>query len=316
MACHCEILIDSNDLPLAQTILEYANRDALRIEKKFSRYRTDNIVHAINSSNGNALTVDDETAQLLNFAATCHELSDGLFDITAGVLRKAWAFGSDRQVGSMATLPTQDQIDTLLPLVGWHKVQWQAPVLRLPAGMQIDLGGIGKEYAVDRAVQLLKEVTSTAVLVNYGGDLHASHAPTVPTYTQINQIPTEEADAVPSSDAQQTQTGWQVGIESPRASTSTNRFILLQRGALCTSGNAYRYIDANGRRYGHILNPLTGWPVTQSPFSITVAGNSCTEAGVLATLAMLHGKHAESYLEEANAHYWCHREATLPPCKS
>ena len=96
----------------------------------------------------------------------CIELSDGKFDVTSGVLRRAWRFdGSDR-------VPSREAVAALLPIVGWHKVRWRAPELTLEPGMEIDLGGIGKEYAVDRAAALVRPL-STHCLLNFGGDLLA-----------------------------------------------------------------------------------------------------------------------------------------------
>ena len=78
----------------------------------------------------------------------------------------------------------------------------------------------------------------------------------------------------------------------------------LEHGALATSGDSRRYLLKDGIRYGHILNPLTGWPARDSPRSITVAAGSCTEAGLLSTVALLHGAEAQAYLEEQGVRYW------------
>ena len=99
---------------------------------------------------GQPIEVDPETAQILNYAATCHAESDGLFDITSGILRRAWRFNRDQP-------PDPEQVEMLLDRVGWHKVRWDPPVLSFPVpGMEIDFGGIVKEYAVDCAATLCK----------------------------------------------------------------------------------------------------------------------------------------------------------------
>ena len=167
MACVCEILIDTADMALALQLGEQARDETRRIEQKFSRYRGDNLIARINTANGEPVTVDEETAGLIDFAAELWDASEGRFDITSGLLRRVWTFdGSDK-------LPTQKDIDHLLPRIGWEKVSWQRPQLRMPAGMEIDLGGIGKEYAVDKVFALLQEEFSGALLVNFGGDLRA-----------------------------------------------------------------------------------------------------------------------------------------------
>lgn len=276
MASPCEVLLRTNDAKQAEAALSAVAAEAWRIEDKFSRYRTDNIVAAINDSNGATVAVDDETANLIDFATALHELSEGRFDISSGVLRRAWQFdGSDR-------LPNEQTVADILTCVGWNKVHWQRPDLTLQPGMQIDFGGIGKEYAVDRAAALAADLV-THCLVNFGGDLATGGA----------------SDASPA---------WQVGVETPdSAGRRADRLIRLSRGGLATSGDARRFLLKDGKRYSHILNPLTGWPIEQAPRSVTVAADTCTQAGMLATLAMLQGPEAESFLEAQSVQYWCRR---------
>lgn len=276
MASPCEVLIETSSRKIAKQLGKIARDEALRIERTFSRYRDDNIVHKINQSGGVLVEVDEETARLLDFADNCFALSDGLFDITSGVLGQVWQFdGSDN-------IPLESDVSRLLTLVGWEKVNWQTPFFALPQDMQIDFGGIGKEYAVDRTVVLLREATDLPFLVNFGGDLHASGAP-------------------------KNQSAWVVGIEATRGTGTAIKTIELKRGALTTSGDAQRFLLKDGIRFGHVLHPKTGWPVRDAPASVTVAGNSCTESGVLSTLALLHGAKAESFLKSHDVDFWCQR---------
>lgn len=279
MASPCELLIDTRDKTLAQSCLQIAKTEAHRIEHKFSRYRDDNIIYQINHSAGKPVEVDDETAALLDYADQCFQISEGLFDITSGVLRKRWHFDDRNKV------PSQKQIDALLPFIGWQKVQWQKPVITLPESMEIDLGGIGKEYAVDRVTLILKQKTETSILVNFGGDLAITHS----------RI---QAD------------GWRIGVADPRAGSKQDadkalHCYVLQQGAMTTSGDAHRFIEYQGKRYGHILNPVTGWPAADAPRSITVLANTCLEAGILSTLAILKGKQAQEFLDQQQVQYWC-----------
>jgi len=275
MASPCEVLVDVDDGDEARRLTELAAAEAWRIERKYSRYRDDSLVHEINASEGAPVTVDDETAGLLAFADRCHELSGGHFDITTGILRRVWRFdGSDR-------VPSRTQVKALLPLIGWTKVDWQPPVLILPRGMEIDLGGLGKEYAVDRAAEILGHETDRGVLVNFGGDLRALRPPRAGH--------------------------WTVGIEDPRRDRHAWCQITLARGGLATSGDARRFLLRRGVRYSHVLNPRTGWPVRQAPRSVTVIADSSLEAGMLATLALLRGRHAEEFLREQDVTFWCYR---------
>ena len=145
MASPCELLVPAADC--AETMMpgRMVAEEAWRVERKFSRYRQDSVIAGINRSAGREIELDDETADLLDFAGRCYELSDGFFDVTSGILRRVWTFdGSDR-------VPEPAAIARLLPFVGFDKLRWHRPRLTLPAGMELDLGGIGKEYAVDRA---------------------------------------------------------------------------------------------------------------------------------------------------------------------
>ena len=272
MASPCEVLLPSMSRHAALEIGTVAAQEAWRVEKKYSRYRDDSVTAWIHENRGTSIEVDEETALLIDFASQCFDLSEGLFDITSGVLRRVWTFdGSDR-------IPEPAAIEGLLRVVGFDKLRWQSPYLSLPAGMELDFGGIGKEYAVDRAYQLLAARDSTPFLVNFGGDLRANRPP-------------------PHGP-------WQVGIERPDTDREATMVLDLEHGALATSGDSRRYLLKDGIRYGHILNPLTGWPAPDSPRSITVAASSCTEAGLLSTVALLHGTGAQAYLEEQGVRYW------------
>ena len=102
--------------------------------------------------------------------------------------------------------------------------------------------------------------------------------------------------------------GWQVGIQAYDADDGQARQVLhLKYGALATSGDARRFVLNEGIRYGHILDPTTGWPVEDAPRSVTVAADTCTEAGMMATLAMLKGAGAEAFLEQQGLQHWCYR---------
>lgn len=277
MGSPCEMLLETDDQSLAKKLIQIVANEAWRIEDKFSRYLPGNIIDRINQGNGHPVQVDQETANLLDFAATLTEMSEGRFDITSGVLREAWKFdGSDK-------LPDTSTVSAILARVGWGKVEWSRPQLTLQPAMQIDLGGIGKEYAVDKAAGLLQEQSDVQCLINFGGDIFATGI---------------------SADTE----GWQVGIEAPDSDGRiTNKVIRLKNGGLATSGDARRFLLKDGIRYGHILNPKTGWPVKDAPRSITVAADTCTQAGMLATLAMLKGEDAESFLDQQDIQYWCYR---------
>ena len=271
MASPCELLLEGVDEATARAQLRRAQAEALRIEQRFSRYRDDSVVARLHAGRNTWQWVDEETALLLDFAAQCHALSGGLFDITSGVLRHAWRFDGGTQVPSAAA------VAALRPRVGWHRLRWQRPRLWLPEGMELDFGGIGKEYAVDRTLALLQAAVPAPTLVNFGGDLACSG---------------------PRADG----SAWQVGIEQPTGTAGepvAAAVLHLRQGALATSGDARRFVWHEGRRLGHVLDPRSGWPVEGAPRSVTVAAPRCVEAGLLSTLALLRGPGAAAWLREA-----------------
>ncbi|MCB5161175.1 FAD:protein FMN transferase [Marinomonas algarum] len=283
MASDYSILIECDRVDLVIEAAKKAIIEAWRIEHKFSRYQVDNTFSMIHSWPDVKQTLDQETAQLMLFSYHAHQVSGGLFDITSGILRQAWRFdGSDN-------LPSPEQIQTSLVHVGWEKLGWspQSPdQLCLPKGMELDFGGIGKEYAVDKMLKLSLSIfgdVPVAVLINGGGDIACSG---------------------PRLDGQ----GWRVGIESLKADHTSDQIISLSSGALATSGDRHRFLLKSGVRYSHVLNPLTGWPVEKAPRSVTVAAPNCVNAGILATLSLLQGNNADAFLKSLAVPYWIYSE--------
>ncbi len=279
MASPCEVLVDTADSRAAARALEIVSRETWRIEAKYSRYREDSEISCIRRGAGEPRRVDDETARLLDFADRCHRLSEGRFDVTSGVLRRVWRFDGGTSIPSAAA------VAGILPHVGWDRVEWTPPVLTLRPEMEIDFGGLGKEYAVDRGVVLLAAEIDAPALVNLGGDLACTG---------------KRSSGEP----------WRIGIEAVRPAAAEDRghgHLSVTTGALATSGDARRFLLRDGRRYSHVLDPRTGWPVEGAPRSVTVRASTCTEAGMLATFALLAGSGAEELLESEAVEWWCDR---------
>lgn len=237
-------------------------------EAKYSRYRDDSMLSRINRQAGQAaVEVDQETAALIDYAQICFEQSAGLFDLSSGVLRKAWDFKQGR-------LPEAAQLESLLQLVGWEKVEWKKPMLRLSQpGMELDFGGIGKEYAVDQAAAILRHAGIKHGFVNFAGD--------------VNVIG-PQADGSP----------WKIGIVHPRKPGSVLGTLNMYKGALASSGDYERYFELDGKRYCHILNPKTGWPCSGLQ-AVSVLSDWCLIAGSACTIAMLLGPHkGERYIRD------------------
>jgi thiamine biosynthesis lipoprotein len=275
MGTPCEIQLFAKTGLKASRVAKAAIADVHKMEASYSRYRSDSFLSAINrvASTGGKISVDEVTAALLNYAAVCYEQSDGLFDITSGILRRAWNFKSN-------ALPDEAQIQSLLDKIGWHKLRWKDPVLEFPIpGMEIDFGGVVKEYAVDRAAALCKGAGLNHGVVNLGGDI---------------KVIGSRADGNP----------WRIGIRHPREKDALLDTILLHEGALASSGDYERCLMIDGIRYGHVLNPKTGWPVRHLS-SVSVIGDFCVIAGSASTIAMLKEEEGPAFLESMGLpHLW------------
>lgn len=282
MASDCSILIECKQIGLVKAAANSAVIEAWRIEHKFSRYQTDNTFAEIHSKTDIIQTLDDETTQLMIFADHAYHASQGLFDITSGILRRGWHFDGSNN------LPETSTIKELLTNVGWAKLGWDPSnpnQLTLPKGMELDFGGIGKEYAVDKMLLVIRKIlsqTTSAILVNCGGDLACSGK-------RLNGE------------------SWKVGIEAVNDQTKAKHIVALSSGALATSGDSRRFLLKDGIRYSHILNPITGWAITDAPRSVTVAAPTCINAGIISTLALLQGTEAENFLSSLNMPHWLSR---------
>lgn len=273
MGTPCEIQLFARSRQSAQQAANIVIADVQRLERLYSRYRSDSFLSEINraAARAGSISVDDETAGLLNYAQTCYEQSDGLFDISSGILRKAWRF--DRNI-----LPDEGQIQSLLDKVGWHKIGWQPPKLSFSVfGMELDFGGIVKEYAVDRAAGLCQQAGIEHGLVNLGGDI---------------KIVGPRPDGSP----------WQIGIAHPRRKGEVMQSLGLTSGALASSGDYERCLEIAGVRYGHVLNPITGWPV-RFLASVSVVGDFCVVSGSASTIAMLKEEQGPAWLETLGLPY-------------
>ena len=211
---------------------------------------------AINRAAGVEPTcVDEETASLLKYAAACYEQSNGAFDITSGVFRRVWHAG--RQ-----TLPSHGEIDACLTKVGWDKVQHSEGKVYLSVpGMELDFGGVVKEYAADAAAVLARQRGIRHGLINLGGDIC---------------IVGPQASDEP----------WPIGIVHPLKTNSPIATVWLLEGALATSGGYERFMEIEGRRYSHLIDPRTGWPI-DGLLSVSVVAAQAVVAGSIASVALL-----------------------------
>ena len=274
MASVHELQVCARARSVADRAAAAATADVRRIEAKYSRDRDDSVTSAINRAAGHgAVAIDAETASLMRYAERCHALSGGRFDVTSGVLRRAWDFRR-----RPARIPSADELAPLRALIGWERVEWSDTHVRLPQpGMEIDFGGIAKEYAADRAAALCRDHGIEHGLVNLGGDVRAIGP---------------RADGTP----------WRVGIRDPGNPEASIASVALTDAAVATSGDYERGFEVDGRRYGHVLDPRTGMPVSQWR-SVSVVAPLAIIAGSYATIAMLLESEAEPLLAAHDVRY-------------
>ena len=282
MGSRCELRLYARSEGEAAAVARAAVADVRRLDAKYSSYRDDSVTAAINriGAAGGAVDVDDETATLLDYAAICFRQSDGLFDLTAGALREAWA-------PQRSALPDAAELERVLRRVGWDKLRWARPRLEFGVpGMALDFGGVVKEYAADRAAVICAEAGIRNGLVDLGGDIKI-----------IGPHPDGAA--------------WRVGIQHPREAGEVMATLELTRGAVATSGDYERYLEIEGKRYCHVISPRTGMPV-QGLAGVSVCADECVVAGSATTIAMLMEARGPAWLAEVGLpHVWMDRDLRI-----
>ena len=266
-----------NDIQ-ARGIYQSAVDEVKRLEDKYSRYLDQSLLTQINKNAGlRATSIDAETSSLLAYAEQAYQISDGLFDLTTGVLRKVWDFKA-------AQIPSQEAIEEQLCFVDWRCVEWDDKSIFLPQkGMELDFGGLVKEYAADAVASLLKQFDITHGVIDLGGDIH---------------VIGPDIDGNP----------WEIGIRDPHYKKSKNKnssmklnqalaYIPMSSGGLASSGDYERNFIVNGKKYSHILNPKTGWPALGLS-AVSICSEQTILAGTIATIAMLKQEQGIGWLKE------------------
>jgi thiamine biosynthesis lipoprotein len=264
-----EITVADQDKPreIINTAIEKAFTEIGRVEALLSRFDPKSEISQINVHSGiQPVKVSMETIRLIEQAIVFSRLTGGAFDITIYPLLEIWGMG---QGSSLQHIPTTGQIREILKRVGYQYIeisrQQQTVFLRQPA-MSLDLGAIAKGYAVDRAVAILRHEGIQHALVNAGGDV----------YAMGNKNKAKK---------------WRVAIQHPRKENTFLATLQLSNEAAATSGDYQQYIEIDGKRYSHIVNPSTGLPVEDSPCSVTVLAQDCTTSDALATALFVLGPH-------------------------
>ncbi|MFQ3281111.1 FAD:protein FMN transferase [Reinekea sp.] len=265
--CEVSFWLASNN---AHSLKDCLEREVRRLETKYSRFDETSLLSQINQGKFNRQPLDEETTALLNYAQQCYELSDGLFDITVGSFRSVWNFKINK-------LPSLEEIEEVRSRIGWPNIGWDGQTLEILNQAELDLGGMVKEFAVDRLVNILLEHQAIG-LVNLAGDIGV-------TGLQVDGSP------------------WHISVVHPRVEGGVIATVELHGGAIACSGDYERFMIVDGCRYHHLINPKTGYPSLDSLASISVITQNCLMAGSISTIAMLKGAQAKAWLQEMELPY-------------
>lgn len=262
MGTHCQITLMDEAGSDSRGFVRAAVHWVSQFEEKYSRFIPDSLIGRINRSAGREwVEVDEETDRLFSMCQELYSFTRGAFDPSALPLILLWNWKTNPPV-----IPEDAAIRDAMKLVGWRRIQRRPGAIYLPqSGMGIDLGGIGKEYAVDRVVQLAHEYGVQNVLVDFGQDIRGTGSP-------------------PGRPA------WHVGLQDPHNPEKCWTGLAVQNMAVATSGSYLRRFVMNGRSYGHILDPRSGYPVANDCQAVSVIAPTCTFAGALCTSAFILGE--------------------------
>ena len=262
LGTNCRIQFTATSKEQATGFAREAVQWVARFEGKYTRFRESSLISEINRNAGERWTAID--AEVESIFAICDDLNfmtQGVLDPTMLPLIHLWDYRKTREA-----LPTDEQVEAARQLVGWSKVQRKPGEVFLPEkGMALDLGGFGKEYAVDKVAAIAVGHRIGACLVDFGRDIHAIGIP-------------------PGSPA------WHVGLEDPERPGTAWGSVAAVNSGIATSGDYRRFFEHSGQRFGHIIDPRSGRPVINGILSTTIVANSCLEAGVLSTAVFVLGE--------------------------
>ena len=246
---------------LAQTDLEAVHSAVLEIDQLMSLYRPDSELTALNTQAGiGPIEVNEPMFQVLEASQHYTRLSGGALDVTVQPLVELWGFDQMERT----SIPPPAEIQAVLRRIGADRLDLDAALqtATLAAGSRLDLGGIAKGYAIDRAVAALRTRGVPAALIDLGGNIGV-----------LGRPPGERP--------------WAVGIQHPRGNDLIG-LLQFRDGAIATSGDYDRYFEVQGQRFSHLLDPRTGWPA-QGLYSVTVVAPNATAADALSTAAFVLG---------------------------
>jgi thiamine biosynthesis lipoprotein len=265
MGTFVSITVFESEKDTAEKAVDLAFNRIDEIENLMSTYKDDSELSMLSlKAFEEFVPLTQDTFVVIKKAIEISRLSSGAFDITCGPLYKLW-----RDAGESGRLPANEELDKIFRVIGYRKINLDVEkqaVFFEQKGMALNLGGIAKGYAIDEAIKMLKGQGIESALVEAGGDLYAM-------------------GIKPGGKS------WRVGIQDPYRPDNTGAFLgklNVKDCAVATSGDYQRFAVINGKKYSHIVNPLTGWPVENVP-GVTVVANDAITADALATALSVMG---------------------------
>lgn len=250
------------------TALEDAQRKMEELEGLWSATDESSEIYALNNSGGKTVTVSDETRDLLEFALSMADETDGSLDPTIYPVLLAWGFTTEEN-----RIPEENELQTLLQNVDYKRIELEGNEVTVPDGMKLDMGALGKGYTGDVLTGILKEAGITSALLDLGGNVQV-------------------IGAKPGGSR------WRLGLRNPFEEEGYLGVIEIADAAVVTSGSYERYfIGEDGKRYGHIIDPDTGYPAESGLASVTIVAKEGKLCDALSTSLFIMGR------EEAEA-YW------------
>ena len=247
-----------------------------RINSLFSNYDPESSISRFNQmAYGDWVEMDSEVVELVEIAERISKMSSGAFDITIAPLVDLWGFGPQ----GFDSLPDSTAVESARALVGYQRLEYstEPPALRKAKPLKVDLSAIAKGYGVDLLLKHLVQLECANILVDIGGEVAVKGAAPLGR-------------------------SWQIGIETPDASGEVSLTVSLTGiGALATSGNYRNYMEVNGQRLGHTIDPRTGFPVQHDLASVTVIHRFAAQADALATALLVLGTDDGLQLAEEHA---------------
>lgn len=228
------------------------------VDQSMSTYKSDSELSRINAAGPGRYRLSAPLFAVLQLAKTINQGSDGAFDVTVGPLVAEWGFGNS---DSPAKVPEQARIDALLENTGMDRIELDAKEreLLVKQAVELDLSAIAKGYAVDRVALALIKVGLRNFLVEVGGELRANG---------VNKNGHH----------------WVIGIETPvQSRRQAYSGVMLKHKSIATSGDYRNFIEVEGKRYSHTLDPRSGYPIAHTLASVSVIANSAAEADAWAT---------------------------------